>query len=248
MIISHKYKYLFVELPRTGSTAISAELTEFYDGQSVLHKHATYLEFLKTATPEEKQYFVFSGIRNPLDDAVSLYFKYKTDHKSRFSNPAKLARQKGLVGYISRQKFKFIRNTEVDFPTYLRKYYKIPYNNWSGLSHKQFDHIIRFENLVEDFAQALHLIGIEPVRPLPLVNPTGSKKKDFLSYYTPDIVEHARNVFGPFMQEWGYEFPAEWGNKPVPWWSELEYKSLNVFRVFYWKYMRPRIHSAAGDN
>ena len=31
MIISHKYKYLFVELPRTGSTAISNELCEYYE-------------------------------------------------------------------------------------------------------------------------------------------------------------------------------------------------------------------------
>ncbi len=32
MIIRHRYKYVFVELPHTGSTAISEELRELYDG------------------------------------------------------------------------------------------------------------------------------------------------------------------------------------------------------------------------
>ena len=72
MIISHKYKYLFVELPLTASTAVSKELRENYDGESILYKHATYHEFLKIASPEEKKYFVFSGMCNPLDMELHL--------------------------------------------------------------------------------------------------------------------------------------------------------------------------------
>ncbi len=63
MIISHQHKYLFVELPHTGSTAISHELREHYDGVSILEKHATYYQFLKVATAEEKQYWLMSSKR-----------------------------------------------------------------------------------------------------------------------------------------------------------------------------------------
>lgn len=66
MVISDKYKYLFVELPHTGSTAISRELCEYYDGTQILSKHIFYHQFLKTATPKRKNYFVFSCIRKPL--------------------------------------------------------------------------------------------------------------------------------------------------------------------------------------
>ncbi len=57
MIISHKHKYLFVELPRTGSTAIYEELCQHYDGTQILFRHATYDDFLKVASEEEKKYF-----------------------------------------------------------------------------------------------------------------------------------------------------------------------------------------------
>lgn len=241
MIISHKHKYLFVELPRTASTAISRELRELYGGQSILRKHATYYDFLKIASHEEKQYFVFAGIRNPLDDAVSLYFKYRSDHKQKFTKLAeKMRKKRRLADYAAAIKFRFIRDTEADFPTYFKQFYKIPYNTWSDLSHKQFDFVIRFENLQEDFATALALIGIDQQRPLPIVNKTSGKERDFLSYYTPDIIPRAKRVFGPYMKQWGYEFPREWGDDEVSWWHRAEFEFFNLFRTVYWRYVRSR--------
>jgi hypothetical protein len=241
MIISHTHKYLFVELPRTASTAISHELREMYDGQSILRKHATYYDFLKIASPAEKEYFVFAGIRNPLDDAVSLYFKYRGDHKQKFTALAENRRKKRrLAEHAAAIKFRFIKQTEADFPTYFKRFYKIPYNTWSDLSHKQFDFVIRFENLQADFARALELIGIEQKRPLPQVNPTGGRGRDFASYYTPEIIPRARRVFGPYMRQWGYTFPPEWGDAPLPWWTQAEFAFYNVFRNVYWRYVRYR--------
>src|SRR2546426_260618 len=40
LIVSHKHRYVFVELPRTGSTAVRHELRELYDGTPILHKHS----------------------------------------------------------------------------------------------------------------------------------------------------------------------------------------------------------------
>ena len=247
MIISHTYRYLFVELPRTGSTAISKELREHYDGSRILHKHATYEAFLKVASPEEKKYFVFSGIRHPMDDVVSLYFKYLTDHKRRFSNANKRAKRKGLVGYLTARRFNFVQAHESDFPTYFRRYYRVPYDTWSSLSHKRFDFVIRFEQLQDDFAQALQRIGIEPARPLPAANPTSGRRRDFLSYYTPDIAPHARHVFGPYLKRWNYSFPAEWGDSAVSRWSEWQYRFFGMFRRFYWRHLRPYLHTPADD-
>jgi hypothetical protein len=241
MIISHKYKYLFVELPRTASTAISHELCELYDGVPVLRKHATYYDFLKNANPEEQQYFVFSCIRNPLDDAVSYYFKLRTNHKDKFTNPKKLKRRKGLVNYIDRRLFSFIRSTNADFSTFFTRVYRVPYNNWASMSHRDFDFIIRFENLQEDFARALALIGIEQVRPIPTINKTAGKGRDFVSCYSPRVIRRAKWVFGPYMRQWGYDLPAEWGHAKVSWLNQAEFDVINVFRTFYWKYLRSRV-------
>jgi len=245
MIISHKHKYLFVELPMTGSTAISKELRENYEGISILHKHSTYYDFLKLATEAEKRYFVLAGIRHPLDQVVSHYFKFKTDHRSQFTNEKNLGKHsqnlshKLAFDYSHLRRFKFIQENEADFTAFFLKFYKIPYNNWSSMAHDRFDFIIRFESLADDFAKVIELMGLELKRPLPSENKTAKKKKDFFSYYdTPEAIERAKRVFGPYMQKWGYEFPAAWGDHQVSWWDQIEFEFYNIFRNVYWKYLR----------
>jgi hypothetical protein len=242
MVISHKYRYVFVELPHTGCTAIRTELLQHYAGQVRLHKHALYDEFLQVATPEEKKYFVFSGIRNPLDEVVSIYFKFKTDHKWRYSNlygdSARPPNRTGRITRADRERFRLAHDVKADFPTYFRKFYQLPYNNMSSLAHKRFDFIIRFERIQEDFAEALKRLGIEARGPLPLVNRTSEKNSDFYSYYTPAIIPQAKRVFGPFMREWHYSFPPAWGNSSISPLTWLTYHSLNLVRNFYWRHLR----------
>ncbi len=241
MIISHRYKYLFVQLPRTGSTAIAKELRSCYEGEPILKKHSTYEDFLRVASKEEKKYFTFSCIRNPLDDAVSHYFKCKTDHKGNFTNPVRTRKRKGLANKLDAEIYLYLKETGADFPTFFAKYYRLPFTSWASLSHREFDFILRFENLSADFATVLKRIGIEPKRPLPVINRTADRDRSFVRYYSPEIIPRAVQVFGPYMQEWGYEFPPEWGEVKVPRWAQLEYRALTSVRSVYWKYLRYRI-------
>lgn len=241
MIISHRYKYLFVELPLTGSTAISAELRANYEGTSILQKHSTYHDFLRIASPEEASFFTFSCIRNPLDSAVSRYYKLKTNHRERFTNPPKQNGRRPMWERVESRLFKFVHETQADFSTFFMKFYVLPYNNWSELAHKDFDSVIRFENLQDDFAKALKQIGIEPKRPLPAVNTTAGRDEYYVAHFSPEAIERAKRVFGPFMQRWSYKFPAEWGDSTVPWRHQMEFEIVNLFRIFYWKHLRSRI-------
>lgn len=230
MVISHKHRYLFVELGQTASTAISKELCEHYDGVKILRKHARYHEFLKIATLEETPHFVFSCIRNPIDTVLSKYFIYKTDHRGKFSDPERHRKQGGHVTARELSKYNFVKNTNADFPTFFKKYYVLPYVQWSALSHKDFDFLIRYQNLQDDFAEVLSLLGIEPKRPIPFANKTGKRERDFFAYYTPDIRDRAKRVFGPYMKTWGYEFPPEWGDASVSWSTQTQFHILNVLR------------------
>lgn len=240
MIISHRHRYLFVELPRTGSTAIRRELRDLYDGEPILHKHATYEEFLRQASDDEKHYFVFSGIRNPLDDAVSRYFKLKTDHNRRMSDPLRRPKHKPLLKRVlDRRVFGFVQKTDANFATYFMRYYVLPYDRWASLSHRRFDYIIRFENLADDFEQVLRNIGIEPKRRLPAVNTTARRGRDFTTYYPPHTWARARRVFGPYMERWGYSFPPEWNVKPPTRLDQLGYAVFSFFARLYWRYIRP---------
>ena len=264
MIVSHRYRYVFVELPRTGSTAIDQELRDLYDGARVGAKHGSYEEFLRTATDDEKTYFVFSCIRDPIDDAVSRYFKLKTDHEQRYSHPVKSRYQVGLKraetmlhdgppddkkihrrrlgDRLENRRFRWIRDHDADFPTYFLHYYHLPYDNWSRLSHHRLDYVIRFEHLEEDFDAVLHKLGIEPVRPLPVRNRTSGKDRASWEYYgTPAAIRRARRVFGPYMQRWGYELPSAWGDGGPSAWDRTLFTVASVPRTFYWRVLRGRV-------
>lgn len=237
MIISPIHKYVFVELPHTASTSIAKELLEHYDGHKRLAKHSPYNKFLSSANAEEKEYFVFSCIRNPLDVVITEYFRLKTNHKEAFTKPKKWKRNGGWVPNYQLRQFKFIQDNNADFATFFKRYYRVPYDSWSCLNHKQFDFVVRFENLQDDFSKLLYLLGIELKRDLPLSNKTGGKK-DYLSYYTPDIQDQAKRVFSPFMKEWGYDFPPEWGNSSISQLRQVEFYLHRISRKLYWRYFK----------
>ena len=231
MIISHKHRYLFVEIPYTASTAISAELRENYAGEAILHKHAHLHEFMVQATPEEKGYFVIAGVRNPLDSAVSVYFKQKTDHQSFFTDPSFRQSQGGHVSDYALERYAYIRDHPDDFAGYLRKFYRIPYDSYGSVEPGEYDFVIRFEHLQDDFARLLESLNIEQVRPLPLRNKTGERADDCYAYYTPDTWEHVRRIFGPFLQQWEYRLPSD--DQHVPASSQAMFRVLRGYRRRY---------------
>jgi hypothetical protein len=160
MIISNKYKYVFIELPQTASSAIAKELKTNYDGEEILFKHALYsTDFMKQATVEEKKYKAISGLRNPMDICVSNYFKFKTDHENRYTQP-KLLKHGFLRKYIMRwwnvRQYKNIKGKDERFEDFFMRAYSVPYASWSIIEHKRMNFIIRFENLNNDFNAALN--------------------------------------------------------------------------------------------
>lgn len=243
MIISHKHKYLFVELPMTGSTAIARELIEHYDGEKILFKHASPKHFWKQATEEEKKYFMFSGIRNPFDQAVSRYFKYKTDHNENFTGKFQKKPHVKLHRRLNRWKdqfrYAYITKKQADFGQFFERFYRLPYNNWSAVWHKHMDEIIRFEHLNDDFKSTLLKIGIEPVRDLPKQNKTSEKKGSFWDFYnTPELQKKSVNVFGAFMKKWDYQAPDNWSTKKPGLMAKLTFPIVNRLRIWYWQWIR----------
>jgi len=242
LIVSHKHRYVFVELPRTGSTAVRHELRELYDGTPILHKHSTYPEFLRQASADERRYFVFSAVRNPLDDAVSRYFKLMTDHKQRFSDQETGQRRKHFVNSVLDERmYRYLERTDADFSSFFLKFYRFPYDTWASLSHAKFDAVMRFEQLADDFEAALVRTGIEPVRRLPVVNPTTSRSRNFAAYYTPAARRRARRVMGPYMRRWGYDFPPDWELDAPSQAHQIQYSLFSALARAYWVHVRPRL-------
>jgi hypothetical protein len=260
MIISRENRYVFVELPRTGSTAVQKELLHNYAGERILQKHATYRDYLRQASDDEKRFFAFSSIRNPLDDAVSRYYKLKTDHHGRYTDPIRLKYRVGRLGAerlrvgefpenrklrrrslherLENRKYRSIRDDDLDFSTFFLRFYRAPYDNWSRLDHERLDYVIRFENLEEDFTTVLEMIGLEPKRPLPRLNRTAERPGTFVDEYSPAAIRRATWVFGPYMERWGYELPAGWEDASIHPSSRLAFRALAAPRRLYWQRLR----------
>lgn len=223
MIISHRNRYVFIEKPNTGCTAISSELQELYDGESVLHKHASLAELYHRSDPDVRSYIIACGIRNPLDIAVSRYFKLKTNHKGNYSNPSKAKAVGGWVRQRDYEEFRFVQTTNATFAAYFSRFYRNPHSEGAAHLRNMPMVLIRFEAIQDGFGIFLARCGLTQVRTLPVVNRTRGRVEGFEQYYTPGTWRRAARVFGPYMTASGYWLPSAWKVQRSPLLSRLEY-------------------------
>ncbi len=238
MIVSHKYKFLFIGLPFSASSAISKELHLEYDGEPYLRKHSLYHEFENVATKAELEYFVFAVLRNPMEIAVTVYEKMKANAKGNFTNSELFSENGGHITKQHRERFNYIKDNNSSFQQYFKKFHKKPYDNLSSLTIDNCDFVIRYENLAEDYLLALKKVGVSNPKPLLVANKTVGKNNDLSTYYTNDIKEISIAVFGPFLEKYNYSFPEEWGEVKIPLKSKLEFLVLGVLRKINQKYFK----------
>lgn len=238
MIISHKYKFLFIGLPFSASSAITKELHANYEGKPFLRKHSLYHEFEKVATKEEQKYFVFAVLRNPMEIAVTVYEKMKTNAKGNFTNPDLFKENGGHITKNHRLRFNYIKTNNASFQEYFIKFHTKPYDNLSSITLDKCDFVIRYENISEDYLLALKKAGIDNPTPLLIANKTKGKKQDMSLYYTEDIRKQAIYVFGPFLAKYNYSFPKDWGKVNVPITSFIKFKIMGVLRRINEKFIK----------
>lgn len=233
MIISHQHRYMFVEVPHTATTAISKELCQKYGGTRILHKHANYFEFLKQATRAERRYFVFAGVRNPLDLVYTEYSKYLSNHLGAFTSRdsnGKWVTDEHAARFTHVQKHQ-------DFPLFLQTFYNAVYHNWFLVGNNRFNSILRFESVQADFEQVLEKLEIQSQGSIPVSNKS-KRETDFVdAYNTDEIRQHAARMFGPFMMRWGYQFPTAWNINSVPSKSRLAFHTREFVGSCAFRYL-----------
>ena len=183
MIISDEHRYLFIQNPRTASSQTGRELVRNYGGRRVLKKHSKYAEFREAASERQLAYFVFIGVRNPLDSLLTLYHRGrgrgKVDSRMTYCEWLESLRARRIERALPRD-----------------------------LEHVDFT--IRYERLDDDFARALRHLGLEPVRTLPRSQPTKGKPYSMDAYDTPEVRAVAMTRLGEVMERQGYRFPESW--------------------------------------
>jgi hypothetical protein len=211
-MIGHKHKFIFIQVPKTGSTSVQNTLKK-YGGTvkrtGIYNKHIPYSKLQKTEDFKNiTEYFSFSFIRNPWDWLVSNYFYCRGVHRPYLDRyNSKLAKQNCTKIFSAMSLRKKILNpmgfeewlfwyTNNNFATQL----EIIENTDKKVS---LDFIGKYENLQEDFNIICDKIGI-PKQKLPFKN--ASKHKHYTEYYDDETRQIVAERYAKDIEYFGYEF------------------------------------------
>ena len=193
MIISPKYKFVFIATEKTGCTSVSNSLENIDDTKKIIgnlvpkdrnnylySKHTSCSEFTNNHS-DFNDYFKFAFVRNPWDRVVSWYFFCK-----RTTN--------------------LERNTsDISFKKFIKKMSNV----WTGRIQFQYeftkkcDFIGKTENIQQDFDVICDKIGI-PHQKLPHFNKT--KHKHYTEYYDDETKSIVAEVFAKDIEYFNYKF------------------------------------------
>ena len=194
-MISHKYKCIFIHIPRTGGTSIEFSIRpdwifeNFPDEKHILASTAKLLY-----KDYWDDYFKFSFVRNPWSRMVSM-----THHPEFYGCK--------------------IKNEKLDVSEYQKKFKKVeidPRSRSEGekvnamsnavylnILNEEFDFIGRFENLQKDYSQVCSIINCSNK----LVHEELSdKRKHYTEYYNDETRQIVAEKYAKDIEHFGYKF------------------------------------------
>ncbi|ELS05345.1 Sulfotransferase family [Xenococcus sp. PCC 7305] len=193
MIISHLYKYVFLQIPKTAGTSICKALAPTNPQCIGQTKH----HIIPTKIPPD--YFVFTFVRNPWDRILSYYLFRK--------QPLNLFRKsihpdERIIPFIE-----WLQRLD-DFKSYeyINPAYHIAIQPQIEIIRNYANFIGRYENLEGDFATVCRKIGIKNHLFLGHENPTRIKKNSYQEYYDFPTQEIVANLYKKDIEHFGYRF------------------------------------------
>lgn len=217
MILSNRYRFLYVHIAKTGGTSMRAALKRlqwrdpYYLAQFVcarlshltghriaakLPRHAKII-CAQEMLPREvfEQLFKFAFVRNPWDLQVSSY------HHLKRERPQLLEGHPDFASFL-RYKLHPERPWQyhIDTSISLQTDYLVDLHG-----RLLTDHIGRYEQLQDDFALICKRIGIAPIT-LPHKREGKGRERDYRSYYDADTAELVARHFAVDIERLNYRF------------------------------------------
>jgi len=192
--------YIYIRIPRTGSTSISNMVRS---DNAWPHFYARLLRDLIGKNEYEKR-VSFASVRNPWDRLVSWYAFNCHDYRA------------------DRQQSEEYRN--LGFKGWIMK--GCPHRGWSPHHHAHqpsdtipqmgwivdengeviVDHIVRLENLQQDFEKIRVKLNLPSVT-VPNLNVSSTRQfRDYRKYYDAESAEKVKELYAHDIEYFGYEF------------------------------------------
>jgi len=194
-LISHKHKYIFIHIPRTGGTSVEFALLDYENVDYNLNdevplrtlskdnKHKfglrrgskQHLPLIEYPDEQRQTYYCFTFVRNPWDLLLSEYYYSHDYRQTQFKD--------------------FLLS-----PKHTSKYHLMPQHEFIN---DDIDYIGRFENLQIDFNEVCDKIGI-PRQQLSHSNKT--VHKHYAEYYNDETRDIVAKKYAKDIEIFGYEF------------------------------------------
>mgnify|MGYP000538342229 CR=1 FL=1 len=177
-----KKSSFIIHIPKTAGTSVTKSIY----GTDTKCSHYNWEDLNILLKENFFNYFSFTIVRNPWDRLVSQYFGHVIKEMPGLS----------IDNYFLRS---FVYDEYHDYKRFVQ-----PCMDWiTDDGNILVDHIIRFENLQDDFNVVCDKIGVEHID---LTNEGKSKKLHYRNYYSDYTAELIYNKFRTDIEEFGYEF------------------------------------------
>ena len=217
MLISHKHKFLTIDIPKTGTKTMRETLVGSFDfvgkdkNQHISIKKCRKF-FIDNGFPFE-DYFKFSIVRNPWSRYVSFcsyvfdrvsFFESHMDSLDKKSEAYKRLRRQntcyiGLIKKADNDRKKLMKNLIETIPT--------QYNFLSESDGSvQIDMIATTENLNEDIKIFCKKVGIKEDLKISHANKS-SRSEPIKDYYTQELIDTVAEKESWVIEKFGYDFP-----------------------------------------
>jgi len=198
--ISHRYRFIYFEVPKTGTRSLLNLLTE----HAQIDQMGKRLGFL-----EYPDYRRLSFVRNPWDRLLSCYLnKIKKDESfedEHFANGVMNEFQKFNAFYAGMPFGEFVHAVaeipdEIADGHFASQHRRLVMNDEIVI-----DHLARFENFREETNKFFQAVGLDVCLPLPHLNKS-EKRKPYTEYYTDETVRVVEERFEEDIRLFGYQF------------------------------------------
>lgn len=207
MIISHRHKFIFVAVPKTGTHSVRQALREqmgeddleqvglfvnkrfpFPELAQIRHGHLTLRQVQPFLPPEDfKSYFKFGFVRNPFDRFIS-YCAFMTRDQDVFERDPKAV----------------MRHLLFTAPPHGHILFQPQHQFFIGEDGTLIsDHVGRIEAMQASYDQICECIGM-PSRALDKVN--SSRRADYRIYYDQQLIDGVAALYARDLELFGYQY------------------------------------------
>ena len=190
-MILHKYKAIFIHVPKTGGSSVNAALKPYCDEEKYAEAHplqSAYYNFC-----DADNYYQFSFVRNPFSRLISSYNYLRQGGKSQYDRDAR-----DRLGLQEKTFKEFAKSfNPVDSAIHFKPQIKF--------FNKDIDKIkiFKLENIQSDFNLVCSKIGIPRQK---LSHKNKSKHKHYTEYYDDATREIVSEKYAKDIEYFGYEF------------------------------------------